>query len=277
MKNSSNVLYLQIAGFVIKIIFKRVKDFPIIIENEFKNFIKKNFSGFLINEGRADFIIQIDPYKHFSALQKKIGEFLFFIKKRTRRKIITFSHISQHQFRLILSLILNELLKNKGFILHASAVAFQNKAYIFMGQPGAGKSTIMKLLSKKFNPIADDSIIIKKENGSYFAYQTPFMEKEYWIRREKEKYEIGGMFFLKKSRRIKIEKIKTGFLARKLLNQLRLSQKNLILDTKLLLSFLLKNKNNIYYLFFPKNREILKFFITLVNKIFYHSLSEERN
>ncbi|MEO0185730.1 MAG: hypothetical protein ABIL20_08045, partial [candidate division WOR-3 bacterium] len=61
-----------------------------------------------------------------------------------------------------------------------------------------GKSTAMTLLSKKFLPVASDTVIIKKEKKEFYVYQTPFLEKDDWVKKDKKKYPLGKIFFLKK-------------------------------------------------------------------------------
>ncbi len=48
-----------------------------------------------------------------------------------------------------------------GVVLHASSVAENNSAFLFMARSGGGKSTIMsKLAMERFGAIADDSAVI---------------------------------------------------------------------------------------------------------------------
>lgn len=75
------------------------------------------------------------------------------------------------------------LADNKGFILRSSAANFNEKAYLFLGKSGAGKFTIMKLLNGKYSALADDDVIVKKESYNYYLYQSPFLEKEWWIKK----------------------------------------------------------------------------------------------
>lgn len=64
--------------------------------------------------------------------------------------------------RFILRAQLRAVIPN-GVVLHASSVAKDNKAFIFMGRSGAGKSTITnKLAQTAYGAIADDSVVISK-------------------------------------------------------------------------------------------------------------------
>ncbi len=64
--------------------------------------------------------------------------------------------------RFILRAQLRAVIPN-GVVLHASSVAKNNRAFIFMGRSGAGKSTITnKLAQTEYGAIADDSVVISK-------------------------------------------------------------------------------------------------------------------
>ncbi len=107
-------------------------------------------------------------------------------------------NIWQYVFREILQHFFNR--KGSGFIIHCSAIAVNNNAYLFFGANEAGKSTISSFLSKKFKKIADDSGIIffNKEKKYYSFFQTPFMEK-YKLDKSSEEYLVSGGFFLHKN------------------------------------------------------------------------------
>ncbi len=75
----------------------------------------------------------------------------------------------------------NKLISLGGFLLHASAVTVDNKAYLFSADSGTGKSTHTKLWQKYFGDkaliINDDKPAIRIENGICYAYGTPFSGK----------------------------------------------------------------------------------------------------
>ena len=126
----------------------------------------------------------------------------------------TFYHISNAQLSLVVRSVCQTLLaKNKGLIMHASASLVNDHAYVFMGDSGAGKSTITKLISSSFQPLADDSIILKehgnilKKEGQYVFYQVPSPEKNAWIIKSSQSYPLGKIFFLHQSKENKIVKI----------------------------------------------------------------------
>lgn len=262
---TKNVFYLKIAGFIIKIKFKKRR--KIWEGGDLREEIQKYFQGFLVSDHKKpDFIIYIEESRHYGILRKKSIDFILFQKRLNNKEILSFSYISKSQFETILSMALNKLLGKRGFIFHASAVAHKDEAFIFAGKPGAGKSTIMKLLSKDFLPIADDGIIIKQENGKYVAYQTPFTEKEAWIRKGVNRYKIKGIFFLKKANKTMIKKINDNqLIIKKIFGQIFTERDFLVGQTKLIFDFILKSPR-IFYLYFPKNKAIVDFFFRFINR-----------
>ena len=74
------------------------------------------------------------------------------------------------------------ILKHNGTKLHASAVAYQGKAYLFSGPSGTGKSTHTRLWQQVFGPDAqvfnDDKPAIRLLDGKWYAYGTPWCGKD---------------------------------------------------------------------------------------------------
>lgn len=69
------------------------------------------------------------------------------------------------------------LLDYDGLVLHSSAVAYENKAYLFSADPGIGKSTHTSFWTKCFNGakvINDDKPALRLLDGVFYAYGTPW-------------------------------------------------------------------------------------------------------
>ncbi len=69
------------------------------------------------------------------------------------------------------------LLDFDGFILHSSAVAYKNKAYLFSADSGVGKSTHTNLWKQCFSGaevINDDKPALRLIDDVFYAYGTPF-------------------------------------------------------------------------------------------------------
>lgn len=74
-----------------------------------------------------------------------------------------------------------QLLNYSGFMLHASAVVVDEKAYLFSANSGTGKSTHTSLWLKYFGERAyilnDDKPALRCINGKWYAYGTPWSGK----------------------------------------------------------------------------------------------------
>lgn len=74
------------------------------------------------------------------------------------------------------------LIRFNGIMLHASAVVYEGKAYLFSAPSGTGKSTHTNLWLKYFGDdkayiLNDDKPAIRKVEGVYYACGTPFSGK----------------------------------------------------------------------------------------------------
>ncbi len=72
----------------------------------------------------------------------------------------------------LLGPVLGLLLRLRGVTcLHASAVAFADRAIAFVGSEGAGKSTTAALLARRgFAVISDDVVALVERDGSFYVY-----------------------------------------------------------------------------------------------------------
>ena len=74
------------------------------------------------------------------------------------------------------------LLHYGGMMLHASAVAYDGRAYLFSGPSGIGKSTHSRLWKESFGDGAvvfnDDKPALRYLNGRWYAYGTPWCGKD---------------------------------------------------------------------------------------------------
>jgi hypothetical protein len=65
------------------------------------------------------------------------------------------------------------LFTQDGFLLHASTIGYKNRAYVFTGPSGVGKSTIARISRDKL-VLTDDTVAIRRMNNRYYAFATPF-------------------------------------------------------------------------------------------------------
>ncbi len=164
------------------------------------NFLEKKYSPFLVNfSGPPQYKLNVTvgDYKKYRLSYKshRLGPQLFCSDNL---------RLFRQQFNFFFkATYATSLIKKGGLLLHASAVEKQGLAYIFSSKSGGGKSTILKL-SPKNKHLADDTAIIKKSANKYFFFTSPFYEKKK-IEKKNRRLKIKGIFFLKKSKKNKIE------------------------------------------------------------------------
>ena len=116
-------------------------------------------------------------------------------------------------------LMINWLSRGLGIMMHACGVSHNGQGIIFAGTSGAGKSTvadlwknrISRLKSRSMEPskntilLSDDRIIIRKIDGRFFIFGTP------WHGDSKvcspEEAPLAKIFFLQQARENKVKKI----------------------------------------------------------------------
>lgn len=248
-------LYLNIAGFNILLCFDDEKFDP-----------KKVVKGFIVSKAKKiDYEIIINknfhplPYETVNRIVK--SDFFYFYKEKRNCLETSLYQNNLNQFIYILFFVTVKLfVKNGGFVFHGSAVEYKKKAYVFLGRSGAGKSTIAKLLAKRYRVIADDSIFIRKIGGKFFAFQTPLTEKNDIGIKAGGQYEVGKFFFLKKSAFTKMYRLTNKhLLVDKVVNQIffydQFQDKNKLFSKAI---NVIKEFKNFYILYFRQNRNDLE-------------------
>lgn len=101
------------------------------------------------------------------------------------------------------------LLHFGGLMLHASAIEYEGRAYLFSGPSTVGKSTHSRLWQSLFGENAqvfnDDKPALRLVDGQWFAYGTPWCGKD-GINQNK-KVLLAGICFLKKAKENHIRRL----------------------------------------------------------------------
>jgi hypothetical protein len=116
-------------------------------------------------------------------------------------------------------LMINWLSRGLGIMMHACGVKHNGQGIIFAGTSGAGKSTIAdlwknrisRLKSRRMEPskntilLSDDRIIIRKIDGRFFVFGTPWHGDSEVC--SPEEAPLDKIFFLQQARENKVKKI----------------------------------------------------------------------
>jgi len=114
-----------------------------------------------------------------------------------------------------------ELVNHDGLYLHASAVALDNRAYLFSAPCGTGKSTHTRLWQSTFGEGAqvfnDDKPAMRRLDGTWYAYGTPWCGKDGI--NINMKVPLAGICFLKQASENKIRRLTPQEAMQKILSQ----------------------------------------------------------
>ncbi len=83
---------------------------------------------------------------------------------------------SPFQYPLDQIILMQYFVRHEGMIIHSAGLSLNQKGYIFPGFSGAGKSTLFRQFLEKGDAglLSDDRIIIRKTDGSFRAFGTPW-------------------------------------------------------------------------------------------------------
>lgn len=114
------------------------------------------------------------------------------------------------------------LLEFDGFMLHASGVVYQDKAYLFSAPSGTGKSTHTTIWRKTFGRdktyiINDDKPVIRIVDGKVMVFGTPWSGKT--DQNKNESVPLQGICFLERSAENRIEVMPTREAVHRILDQ----------------------------------------------------------
>ncbi len=259
--NADKNIFLEIASFIIRVRLKQTED--LFLQEKLYTDIKNYYSGFILSQKTnvINYTIEFVKKKKYPIIMKNNEMYLNFFSDNKKNKIVCLYDVGLMHFQLLLREALQRLLAScEGFLLHASASNYHGKAIIFPAKQGSGKSTVMSFLHDAYPALADDTVVIKKEKGIFYFYQTPFVETNHWVKKSSKRYAMGPVFFLRKSSCYKIEKIKEReYSIDRLAKQLRLYKEFSLRQMENLLDF--AATSNFYFLYFGKDKsQILQLF-----------------
>lgn len=204
----TSLYYLKIADIIIKI------DCPkdLFLFDDWHIFITNHFSSFLVSKEKHDLLVKLES----SSLTTTIP--LPLIVKNT---IHIDNLIHPNMFLYVLSKALYPILLSKNMlVVHASGVVIKNKAILFLGKSGSGKSTCHNKLSPPLSSLGDDEIILGVDStGNAYVYPTPLNMKVRSSYASNCRYVIDRVIFPSKSKINSLKKIEVISAMKLILNQ----------------------------------------------------------
>ncbi len=91
-----------------------------------------------------------------------------------------------------------------GIILHGSGLIFKEKGYLFVGHSDAGKTTLVKIFNHHAKILNDDRMIVRKENGQFYLYGTPWHGDLSVV--ASDRVPLKAIFFLNQAEENRIER-----------------------------------------------------------------------
>lgn len=159
--------------------------------------IKKRLLPYIANSDSFDFEVKVS--------QSEIADYI----ANSKENCSSFAA----ENTLILTKICNKILEEyDGFFFHSSSLMLQNEGYVFTAVSGTGKSTHTalwrKLFKEKVVMINDDKPIIRKKDGVFCVYGTPWMGKS--DIGNNVKAPVKAVYILQRGEENSVERVKTG-------------------------------------------------------------------
>lgn len=116
-------------------------------------------------------------------------------------------------FRIVHSIV---LARQGGFLLHSASAIRNGRAFLFAGVSGAGKTTVTRLAPPDATVLTDEISYVRKQNGGYIAFGTPFTGELAKIG-ENVSAPIAALYLLAQGLENRLDPIAPGDAARSLL------------------------------------------------------------
>jgi len=161
-------------------------------------FFAKAFDNFKKDRNNNDCLLINRSILFYNRIRKE-GT-LFFLAKDNK-------HVRILEIDLALRVIYSKVFwHTNGLFFHCAGVIEDNKAYLFLGPGGIGKTTIAKK-SQERPVLSDDMVGIRKVRQGYRAFATPWGRYQKFCRTNRLYVPIGSVFFLNKDKKLTFREI----------------------------------------------------------------------
>jgi len=144
------------------------------------------------------------------------GDFHAFYDSASRAGVVRQS-ASRHSVDSVIRIIHSlHLAERSGFLLHAASVIRADRAFLFAGPSGAGKTTISRLAPEDAHLLTDEISYVRKTADSWTAYGTPFAGE---LARPGENCSacVGALFLLRHGAENRLKPLKAAVAVRSIL------------------------------------------------------------
>lgn len=167
--------------------------------------LRKLYAGFLSNHGKTDACIRVSCNNLTTYCESKDGP-IRLPEKGNPIQNHGFSVASVYKsLFLYISLILAE---QKKLLIHGAGIKKKDSGYLFLGESGAGKTTIAGS-AKREDIFSDDSPVIGRENNLFYIYPSPYSQVDMFEPKRDDHYlkktKLTKLFFLKKNDKLFIK------------------------------------------------------------------------
>jgi hypothetical protein len=186
---------------------------------------------------------------------QKRGQTYYFLVLPIRKNFWLFNE-------LLRSVFIIELAHQGGFLLHASSLIKSGKAWLFIGHPGAGKSTMRRLYPEKLC-LGDDLAIIRQIGSSRYLYGSPFYARTQ-TSYPNQRFPLGPIFTVKLSSHYLLEKLSFPQNAQVLIEQCFLPgvrHEPKLKEKIISLVWHTSQVSPIYRLVYKKSRQVISFIV----------------
>jgi hypothetical protein len=112
--------------------------------------------------------------------------------------------------RLLWMYLAQVLGEKKACFIHGAALVKDGKGFLFLGDSGAGKSSLARVTEGAI-VYSDDSPILSRRNGDYQVYSSPYHQMDPLKGLNKEAIgrsaRLGGLYFLYKDKRLYLDSV----------------------------------------------------------------------
>ena len=166
--------------------------------------LKKLYTGFLSNHQKTDACIRVSCDNLTTCCESKDGPIRLPVTFKNQNYGFSVASVYKFLF-LYISLI---LAKQKKLFIHGAGIKKKDSGYLFLGESGAGKTTIAGSV-KRGDVFSDDSPVIGREDNLFYIYPSPYSQVDMFEHKRDgrclKKTELIKLFFLKKSDKLFIK------------------------------------------------------------------------